>query len=166
MLTTYILINLIIWLITGLVFVALVYLIYKKVVKPKLVLIIISPVIIVICLISILISKLFISTETKDIQSEEDMVTEKLKLVEEAYLDYKDWEEQESFAGKTLTWKNQDDDYYFAYITNGSGVYIIKAECFKVDKDNQVSVIGEFPGENESTIDVKNIDPVTCRGIK
>lgn len=84
----------------------------------------------------------------------------KLKLEKflEEFPEYRNWEDQESFAGKTFMYSLDRDNFYFTFITNGSGVYLADVKCFKVDKDNNVSQI------TDGKIDLMDggVDPITC----
>ena len=86
---------------------------------------------------------------------------EKLELLTNKYSEYIDWELQPSFAGKTFAYKVQNGSYYFAFITNGSGVGVVDAKCYEVKIDNSIEEIIK----SNITINSKLVDPITCKGI-
>jgi hypothetical protein len=85
----------------------------------------------------------------------------KLDILTNKYVEYLDWELQPSFAGKTFTFKVQNGSYYFAFITNGSGVGVVSAKCFEVKNDNKIDEIIN----SNITINSRSVDPITCKGI-
>ena len=100
------------------------------------------------------------------LQLPEDDTEQKLEpraryLIETKYPEFKDYEKQESFAGKIVFSKIVGNSIYFAYVVEGSGVPIADATCFKVENLETVSNIGKMirptPGNDGM------IDPVTCR---
>jgi hypothetical protein len=86
--------------------------------------------------------------------------------IESAYPEFKDFENQESFAGQSVKSEIDESDYYFAYIVLGSGLPIAEATCFRVDRSGRVFMIGVFPDLLDSYAGYRDIDPRNCRGIK
>ena len=99
------------------------------------------------------------------VDSSQDNIDIRKNAVEQLYPEFKDFENQESFAGKQVKVETLDSDYYIAYLTLGSGVPIAKAACFKVDDAMDVTKIGEYPDVGVSGALATDIDPKTCRGI-
>ncbi|MBI5414771.1 hypothetical protein HZA38_04645 [Candidatus Peregrinibacteria bacterium] len=99
------------------------------------------------------------------VENTEKTILRKRNAIELAYPEFKNFEQQESFAGTSVKVAENGGDSYFAYITNGSGVPIAKAVCFKVDTALQVSKIGEFPNSSLGSLNL-DIDPKTCNGIQ
>jgi hypothetical protein len=85
-------------------------------------------------------------------------------LIETAYPEFKNYEFQDSFAGKVTMYEQVGEDYYMAYVENGSGVPIVAATCFKVDADLKVTKIGTYPDPLD-TQSYQTIDLKTCEGI-
>jgi hypothetical protein len=79
------------------------------------------------------------------------------RLIEEKFPEYKEWETQPAFAGKSISWKVASGNIYVAYITNGSGLPVVAAKCFYID---QASEVKEGPEFKQST--GMNFDPITC----
>lgn len=96
----------------------------------------------------------------KEDDSEQKLEPRARYLVETKYPEFKDFEKQESFAGKMVFSKIVGSSIYFAYVVEGSGVPIADATCFKVEDLTTVSEIGKLkrplPGNDGM------IDPVTC----
>lgn len=88
------------------------------------------------------------------------------RAIEMLQLEFYDFENQNSFAGRSVKNAIKGNDYYFAYIEHGSGVPIAKATCFKVDAAYKSAKIGEFPNETTPAGIYTGIDPLTCNGIK
>jgi len=86
--------------------------------------------------------------------------------IETAYPEFKDFENQKSFAGKKVKFVKDEPDMCYAYMELGSGVPIARATCFRVDQAGHVSRIGEFPNPVDSYVGYSDIDPCTCKGIK
>lgn len=85
---------------------------------------------------------------------------EKIKAITDQRPEFKDWQYQGSFAGKESKYKVEDQTYYFAFITMGSGVPIVSAECFRVDNNN---VVNEIPQKDISTDTyISDFDPINC----
>lgn len=96
---------------------------------------------------------------------DQNIISIKRRIIELEYPDFKDFENQKSFAGQSVKIDNSDNEYYFAYIVFGSGLPIVEATCFRTDSIHAYKV-GEFPDMADSFIGYKDIDPKTCRGIK
>ena len=86
--------------------------------------------------------------------------------METAYPQFKDFENQKSFAGQSVKSEVDDGDYYFAYIVHGSGLPIAQATCFRVDRVGRVFEIGVFPDPVDSYAGYRDLNPRNCRGIK
>jgi hypothetical protein len=86
--------------------------------------------------------------------------------IESAYPEFKDFENQESFAGQSVKSEADDGDYYFAYIVLGSGLPIAEATCFRVDRVGRVFEMGVFPDPVDSYAGYRDLNPRNCRGIK
>ena len=95
-----------------------------------------------------------------------DRVVRVRSWIESAYPEFKDFENQESFAGQSVKSEADDGDYYFAYIVLGSGLPIAGATCFRVDRAGRVFEIGVFPDPVDSYAGYRDVDPRNCRGIK
>jgi hypothetical protein len=87
------------------------------------------------------------------------------KMIEQGYPEFADFENQPSFAGQSVKIVLEDGDYYFAYLTHGSGIPIIKATCFRVDGQASYK-IGEFPNPLDTYLGYPDVDPQTCKGIR
>ena len=98
-----------------------------------------------------------------------DMVNDPLAtnryLIETEYPEFKDFENQKSFAGQSVKSAVLDFDYYFVFVVHGSGLPIVQATCFRVDRSGRVFKIGLFPDPLDSYAGYSDIDPVNCRGI-
>ncbi len=94
-------------------------------------------------------------------------ISRRQSIVESLYSKFKNFETRESFAGTRVKTVIDGSDYYFAYITLGSGVPIVAATCFRVDADYKLYFIGELndSGVNGGVI-YNDVDPVECAGIK
>lgn len=116
----------------------------------------------------VLIILIFLGIQKMKIRIEPLTVTElsKRAAVEAAYPEFKNFEFQESFAGKVTMQEEVGSDFYIAYVENGSGLPIVKATCFRVDKDFKVTQIGTFPDPVDSYAGYSSIDVRTCKGIK
>lgn len=105
-------------------------------------------------------SKRSLNLKLADDDTEQKLEPRARYLIENKYPEFKDFEKQESFAGKVVFSKIVGNSIYFAYVVEGSGVPIADATCFKVENLTTVSEIGKLkrplPG-NDGTI-----DPVTC----
>ena len=86
--------------------------------------------------------------------------------IESAYPELKDFENQKSFAGQSVTSEADGDDYYFAYIVLGSGLPIVEATCFRVDRAGRVFKVGVFPDPVDSYAGYRDVNPRNCKGIK
>lgn len=85
--------------------------------------------------------------------------------IEQTYPEFADFENQPSFAGTSVKVVLDEGEYYFAYLTQGSGVPIAKATCFRVDWQTAYR-IGEFPNPFDSYLGYSDVDPKTCKGIR
>jgi len=95
-----------------------------------------------------------------------DLVALRRDAIETAYPEFKDFEDQESFAGRSVKSEVDDGDYYFAYIVHGSGLPIAQATCFRVDRVGRVFQVGVFPDPVDSYAGYADIDPRNCRGTR
>jgi hypothetical protein len=95
-----------------------------------------------------------------------DLVALRRNAIETAYPEFKDFETQKSFAGKSVKSEVDEGDYYFAYIVHGSGLPIAEATCFRVDRVGRVFEIGLFPDPVDSYAGYRDINARNCRGIK
>jgi hypothetical protein len=95
-----------------------------------------------------------------------DRVVAARNAIESAYPEFTNFEEQESFAGRTVKSEADDGDYYFAYIVLGSGLPIAKATCFRVDRTDRVFKVGLFPDPVDSYAGYRDVNPRNCKGIK
>lgn len=87
------------------------------------------------------------------------------EMIETTFPEFADFENQPSFAGQSVKVVLEDGEYYFAYLTLGSGLPIIKATCFRVDWQTAYK-IGEFPNPYDSYLGYPDLDPQTCKGIR
>jgi hypothetical protein len=87
------------------------------------------------------------------------------RTIESAYPEFINFKTQKSFAGTDITSETDGTDSYIAYIVNGSGVPIIKASCFRVDRMQNVYKVGDFPDPLDSFIGYRSINPKNCRGL-
>lgn len=86
--------------------------------------------------------------------------------IEEKFPQFKDFENQKSFAGRKVEYDVYGGDYYFVYEVLGSGLPIAQATCFRVDRLGRAYMIGEFPDPLDSYAGYAQIDPRTCKGIR
>lgn len=102
----------------------------------------------------------FSNVNLKEDDTEQKLEPRARYLIETKYPEFKDFEKQESFAGKMVFSKIVGSSIYFAFIIEGSGVPIADATCFKVENLTTVSKIGKLkrplPGNDGM------IDPETC----
>jgi hypothetical protein len=99
-----------------------------------------------------------------DIQA--DPVAIRRSAIEDAYPEFRGFENQESFAGQSVGIEVDDGDYYFAYMVLGSGVPIAQATCFRVDRVGRVFEVGVFPDPADSYAGYRDLNARNCRGIK
>ena len=95
-----------------------------------------------------------------------DLVALRRNAIETAYPQFKDFENQKSFAGQSVKSEVDDGDYYFAYMVLGSGLPIAQATCFRVDRVGRVFETGVFPDPVDSYAGYRDVNPRNCRGIK
>lgn len=81
------------------------------------------------------------------------------------FKDYENWEET-SMTPRRIESEQDGNDFYFAYIQEGSGVPIAQATCFRVNRMLEVFKIGTFPDSLDSYIGYTDINPKNCIGIK
>jgi len=98
--------------------------------------------------------------------AQRDLVALRRNAIETAYPQFKDFENQKSFAGQSVKSEVDDGDYYFAYIVHGSGLPIAQATCFRVDRVGRVFETGVFPDPVDSYAGYQDINPRNCRGVK
>lgn len=94
------------------------------------------------------------------------LVVLRRNTIEKAYPQFKDFENQESFAGKSVKSEVDEGDCYFAYIVHGSGLPIAEATCFRVDRVGRVFEIGVFPDPVDSYAGYRDVNPRNCRGTR
>lgn len=87
------------------------------------------------------------------------------EMIEQTYPEFADFENQPSFAGQSVKVLLEDGEYYFAYLTHGSGIPIIRATCFRGDWQTAYK-LGEFPNLLDSYLGYQEVDPKTCKGIR
>jgi len=95
-----------------------------------------------------------------------DLVALRRNAIETAYPQFKDFENQKSFAGQSVKSEVDDGDYYFAYMVLGSGLPIAQATCFRVDRVGRVFETGVFPDPVDSYAGYRDVNPRNCRGIR
>lgn len=88
-------------------------------------------------------------------------------IIESLYPKFKNFENRDNFAGARVKTAVNGSDYYFAYITEGSGVPIVAATCFRVDADYKLYYIGDLGDSGIAGNGVyTDVDPVGCEGVK
>jgi hypothetical protein len=105
------------------------------------------------------------STEASD-DIQADLVAVRRSAIEETYPEFRDFENQDSFAGQSVKIEVDDGDYYFAYMVHGSGVPIAQATCFRVDRVGRVFEVGVFPDPVDSYAGYRDLNLKSCRGMK
>ena len=95
-----------------------------------------------------------------------DRVVVARNAIESAYPEFKDFQNQESFAGQSVKSEVDDADYYFAYLVLGSGLPVAEATCFRVDRAGRVFKVGLFPDPVDSYAGYRDVNPRNCKGIK
>jgi hypothetical protein len=93
-------------------------------------------------------------------------ISRKKNAIETEYPELKNFESQKSFAGQSIKVEIDGIDHYFAYIVHGSGLPIVHATCFRVDRMDRVFKVGEFPDFLDSYQGYRDVSPKTCAGIK
>lgn len=94
-------------------------------------------------------------------------ISRRRDIIESFYPKLKDFENQESFTGQRVKTVIDGNDYYFAYITEGSGVPIAAATCFKVDSEYKLYYIGDLADSSAAAGENYNdVDPLECEGVK
>ena len=93
-------------------------------------------------------------------------ISRKKKAIETEYPELKNFESQKSFAGQSIKVEIDGIDQYFAYIVHRSGLPIVQATCFRVDRMDIVFKVGEFPDFLDSYQGYRDVSPKTCAGIK
>jgi hypothetical protein len=106
------------------------------------------------------------SPEVTTDDTQPDLVALRRNAIETAYPQFKDFENQKSFAGQSVKSEVDDGDYYFAYMVLGSGLPIAQATCFRVDRVGRVFEVGLFPDPVDSYAGYRDINPRNCRGIR
>jgi hypothetical protein len=106
------------------------------------------------------------SPEVTTDDAQPDLVALRRNAIETAYPEFKDFENQKSFAGQSVKSEVDDGDYYFAYMVLGSGLPIAQATCFRVDRLGRVFEVGLFPDPLDSYAGYRDVNPRNCRGIK
>jgi hypothetical protein len=92
--------------------------------------------------------------------------TKVIREIESFYPEFEDFENQASMAGNSIVIEKRVADYYAMYITQGSGLPIASATCFRVDETHKVYKVGEFPNPADSYYGYSKLDPLTCKGVK
>lgn len=105
------------------------------------------------------------STEASD-DIQADLVAIRRNAIEDAHPEFRDFENQESFAGQSVRIEVDDGDYYLAYMVLGSGLPIAQATCFRVDRVGRVFEVGVFPDPVDSYAGYRDLNLKNCRGIK
>ena len=77
----------------------------------------------------------------------------------------KGFENGDCFAGCGVNNLKMENDYYFAYITYGSGIPILIAICYKIDINDKVTKIGVLKKNISPNGIINHVDPVTCEGV-
>jgi hypothetical protein len=111
----------------------------------------------------------YVATPTRPAASDHtpaDLVAIRRNAIEDAYPEFRDFESQESFAGQSVRTEVDDGDYYFAYVVHGSGLPIVQATCFRVDRVGRVFEVGVFPDPADSYAGYRDLNVRNCRGIK
>ncbi len=127
---------------------------------------------IILVIITVVFYLLLINRNSNSIQSDVNSesvpveVAAQREQIETAYPEFKDFENQGSFAGKSVKTLKDGNDLYVAYMVLGSGVPIVQATCFRVDWMRRVYRVGEFPIGIDSYAGYRDIDPKNCNGIK
>lgn len=106
------------------------------------------------------------SPEVTTDDAQPNLVALRRNAIETAYPEFKDFENQKSFAGQSVKSEVDDGDYYFAYMVLGSGLPIAQATCFRVDRAGRVFEIGVFPDPVDSYAGYRDVNPRDCRGIR
>jgi hypothetical protein len=83
-------------------------------------------------------SRIYPPEKVRNINVATSEVIQKRKIVEEKFPEFKDYEKQDSFAGKGLVFQKLNDKFYFGYLLYGSGLPIVGGTCFEVDSNNNV----------------------------
>lgn len=102
----------------------------------------------------------------KDIDDNDDIMAKKRKVIEIEYPEFISFEDQNNFAGQSVKTETKEQDHYFVYIVHGSGLPIVKATCFMVDRIFRVFKVGEFPDPLDSYVGYRDINIQDCRGIR
>lgn len=95
-----------------------------------------------------------------------DLISRQKAAIESKYPEFKNFENQKSFAGQSIRMTTNGSDHYYAYIVHGSGLPIIQATCFRVDRAFRVYKVGEFPDPVDSYMGYPDINPMNCKGIR
>jgi hypothetical protein len=92
----------------------------------------------------------------------------RINAIEKEYPEFKDYEnwEETSMTPRRIKSEQDENDFYFAYIQEGSGVPIAQATCFRVNRSLEVFKIGTFPDNLDSYSGYTDIDPKNCIGIR
>jgi hypothetical protein len=96
----------------------------------------------------------------------DDILSRKETAIESEYPELKNFEGQKSFVSQSIKTVGNGNNHYFAYIVHGSGLPIVQATCFRVDRMFRVFKVGEFPDLADSYIGYGDVDTKTCTGIK
>jgi hypothetical protein len=100
------------------------------------------------------------------ISSNSDIESNFREALENQFPEFKNFENQSSFAGKAVKGINYEGDQYYAYMVLGSGLPIAQATCFRVDRMGRAFQIGVFPDPLDSYAGYSDINPINCKGIK
>ncbi len=82
---------------------------------------------------------------TPPLDNSDYIIARKKNAIESEYPELKEFESQKSFAGQSIKIEVDGIDHYFAYIVHGSGLPIVQATCFRVDRMYRVlesSILG------------------------
>ncbi len=120
----------------------------------------------VFCLVNVYenTSSNFSRTTLPEDDTEQKLEAKGRYLVDTKYPSFKDYEKQESFAGKEVITKIVGKNIYLAYAERGSGVRYVDATCFNVDEAGLVTLIGKLTKSTPTVL--VYIDPVTCKEME
>lgn len=92
----------------------------------------------------------------------------RINAIEKEYPEFKDYEywEETSMTPRKIASEQDGNDFYFAYIQEGSGVPVAKATCFRVNRMLEVFKVGTFPDNLDSYAGYIDVNPKNCIGIK
>lgn len=83
-----------------------------------------------------------------------------IKFVQDKYPDYKDYPSN-SLPPKSIKSAFFDTKWYLAFVQEGSGLPILSANCFTIDKHGIIDMNGKFEANGKV---ISHIDPKSCVG--